>query len=57
MSRKKLADRKIRKLFKRGNSIAITLPIEIVRKLKLRKTQKMVVKSRGNVITIRDWEK
>lgn len=37
MSRRKLKDRNTRKLFTRGSSTAITLPIEIVRKLKLRK--------------------
>ena len=56
MARRKLGDKNIRKLTKIGNkSIGLTLPIEIVRELKWRKKQKVVVKKRGKSIIISDW--
>lgn len=39
-----------------GKSIGITLPIEIVRDLKWRERQKVVVERKGKTITIRDWK-
>lgn len=58
MSRRKLADNNIRKLTRVGQtSLAVTIPIEIVRKLKLRERQKVVVEERGGVIRIKDWQK
>ena len=57
MTRRKLAEKNIRKLTRVGKtSLAVTIPIEIVNKLKLRERQKVVVKNRGEVITIRDWK-
>jgi antitoxin component of MazEF toxin-antitoxin module len=56
--RRKLGDKNIRKLSRIGDkSIGLTLPIEMVRKLKWREKQKVVVKLRGKKITIEDWEK
>jgi len=46
--------RKITKL-SGGKSYGITLPILIMRKLKWRERQKVVVKLRGKKITIEDW--
>jgi len=45
MARRKLNERNTRKLFRtgRGSSVAVTLPIEIVRELKWREKQKVVV--------------
>lgn len=58
MARKKLEDRNIRKLTKVGRqSIAVTLPIEIVRELKLREKQKVVVKKVRGGVVIKDWKK
>lgn len=58
MSRRKLKNKNIRKLSRIGDkSIGLTLPIEIVRKLKWREKQKVVVKLRGKRIIIEDWEK
>jgi len=58
MPRRKLEDKSIRKLTKLGGkSIAVTIPIEIIRKLKWRERQKVVVKLRGKKITIEDWKK
>ena len=60
MARRKLKEKNIRKLMRtgrNGRSVAVTLPIEIVEKLKWRERQKVVVKLRGKTITIKDWKK
>lgn len=58
MPRRKLSERNIRKLRKNyGGSVLVTLPIEIIRVLKWRDGQKVVVKRRGNGINISDWKK
>jgi len=58
MARQKLEERNIRKLTKIGRqSIAVTLPIEIVRELKWRERQKVVVKKSGKKLIIEDWKK
>ena len=56
MSRRKLEDKNIRKVFKSGSSYALTLPIEVVRDLKIRKGQKMIVKMRREKNIIEDWK-
>jgi antitoxin component of MazEF toxin-antitoxin module len=57
MSRRRLEKNNIRKLGRIGNhSIGLTLPIEIVRELKWREKQKVVVKKRGKGILIVDWK-
>ena len=49
-------NKNIRKLTKTGgHSIGVTIPIEIIRKLKWRERQKVVVDLRGDKITIEDW--
>ncbi len=55
---RKLEDQNVRKLTKVGKqSIAVTIPIEIVRELKWREKQKVVVtRVRGGVM-IKDWKK
>ena len=51
-------NKNIRKITKLGgSSLAITIPISIIRKLKWREKQKVVVKLRGKKITIEDWKK
>ena len=59
MPRRKLSDRNIRKIIKTGKkgSFSITLPIEVVRELKWREKQKVVVNRRGKKIVIEDWQK
>ena len=58
MARRKLKDKNIRKLTKVGKlSMAVTLPIEIVRELKWRERQKLVVKKVGKKVIITDWKK
>jgi len=58
MARRKLEDRETRKLSKRTNgSYQVTLPVEIVRELKWRGGQKLVVRKSGDKIIIEDWKK
>jgi bifunctional DNA-binding transcriptional regulator/antitoxin component of YhaV-PrlF toxin-antitoxin module len=58
MPTRKLEDKNIRKLTKVGkHSIAVTLPIEIVREFGWREKQKVVVKKRGKNLIISDWKK
>ena len=57
MSRRKLEDKNTRKLLRLGKSIGVTLPIEMIRKLKWRKKQKITVKLKGKKIIIEDWKK
>lgn len=58
MARRKLDERNIRKLSKTGGgrSISVTLPIEMVRNLKWREHQKVVVTQQGKKLVIEDWE-
>lgn len=55
---RKIQEQNVRKLTKVGRqSIAVTIPIEIVRALKWKTKQKVVVeKVRGGVL-IKDWKK
>ncbi|MBU4480147.1 hypothetical protein KKG48_01745 [Patescibacteria group bacterium] len=57
MARKKLEERNIRKLSKSNSSYYITLPIEGIRDLGWKKSQKLVaeVDSKKKRIIIRDW--
>ena len=57
MSRRKLGDKSTRKIIKSGNSYAVTIPIEVMRTLKWREKQKVVVKQRGKGASIVDWKK
>lgn len=56
MAIRKLEDKNIRKILKSGDSYAITIPIEMLNKLKWREKQKVVVKMKGKSIIIRDWK-
>jgi bifunctional DNA-binding transcriptional regulator/antitoxin component of YhaV-PrlF toxin-antitoxin module len=58
MARRTIEEHNIRKLNKvgRGRTIAVTLPIELVRELGWREKQKVVVKKRGNGLFIEDWK-
>jgi antitoxin component of MazEF toxin-antitoxin module len=55
--RRKLVDKNIRKIYKHSSSYALTLPIEIVKKLKIKEKQKVVVRRSGKKIIIEDWTK
>jgi len=54
--RRKLKDKNIRKIFKSGSSYAVTIPIELIKELKWKEKQKVVVKKRGEGLVIVDWE-
>lgn len=54
---RKLKEKSTRKIFKSGNSYAITLPVELMNELKWQEKQKVVVKKRGRGILIVDWKK
>jgi bifunctional DNA-binding transcriptional regulator/antitoxin component of YhaV-PrlF toxin-antitoxin module len=55
---RKLQEKNIRKLTRVGKtSISVTIPIEIVKGLKWKERQKVVVKQSGKKIIIQDWEK
>jgi hypothetical protein len=58
MARRKLEDRNVRKLGRvgSGKTMMVTLPIELVRELKWREKQKVVVTKRGNKLIIEDWQ-
>ena len=54
---RKIEEQNIRKLTKLGgHSIAVTLPIEIIRELGWKERQKVVVKRVGKKIVIEDWK-
>jgi len=58
MARRKIEDKNVRKLTKLGGkSIAVTLPIDMVRALAWRERQKVVVSKHGSKIIIEDWKK
>ncbi len=57
MARRKLEDKNIRKILKSGDSYAVTIPIDVVRELKWKEKQKVVVRKRGKGVSIVDWKK
>ena len=57
MGRRTIGDRNIRKISKMGNgSTYITLPVELVRELRWRERQKVVVRRLGKKLIIEDWK-
>lgn len=57
MARRPLHERSIRKLLKFARtSIAVTLPIELVRELRWREGQKVTIKKQGERLIIEDWK-
>ena len=60
MGRTIIENRNIRKLSRvgRGNTYSLTLPIEMIRKLKWQKTQKIEVEldEKKNRLIIKDWK-
>jgi hypothetical protein len=57
MPRRKLKEEHIRNLQRSGGSYHLTIPIRIVRKLRWRERQRLVVRQTGQSIRISDWEK
>lgn len=57
MAQAKLTDRSIRKLSKvaSGNSYSVTIPIDIVRAMKWKERQRLVITREGRHVVIKDW--
>ena len=57
MPRRKIQDRNIRKITKSGGgSYYVTIPIELMREVRWKERQKVIVKKRGKGLSIIDWE-
>jgi len=56
MARRKLKYKNIRKILRNGGSYAVTIPIEVLKELKWKEKQKVVVKKRGKGLSVVDWE-
>ncbi len=56
MTRRKVEDKNIRKIFRSGASHALTIPKEMMKELKWKEKQKVVVKKRGSSIIVSDWK-
>ncbi len=56
MTRRRAQDKNTRKVFKSGSSYAVTIPLEIIKELKIKKGQKMIIRLSGKKIIIEDWK-
>lgn len=57
MPSRKIEESNIRKLTKVGGaSMSVTIPIHIIRELKWKEKQKVVVKKQGKKIIVQDWK-
>jgi hypothetical protein len=58
MGRRALENKNIRKINKtKAGSVLVTLPIELVRELKWRDKQKVVITKKGSKLVIEDWKR
>ena len=58
MTTRKSKDRNIRNLTRVGKtSIAVTIPVEMIKNLKWKERQKVVLSLKNKKITIEDWHK
>jgi len=58
MSDKKESEKNIRKLTRVGKtSLCVTIPVGMVKELKWKERQKVVLNLKGGKITIEDWKK
>lgn len=58
MPTRKIENRNIRNLTKvAGKSLAVTIPIDLVRKLGWKERQKVTVTSKGKKLEVKDWKK
>jgi len=55
--RRKIVYKNMRKIYKKAGSYAVTIPMEMVKKLKIREGQKVKFSKRGKSIIIKDWKK
>ena len=57
MPTQKLKNKNVRKLLKlAGRSLAVTIPIELAERLKLREGQKVKFSLKGQSLILRDWK-
>lgn len=55
--RRKLEDKNVRKIYKKAGSYGVTIPMEMIKDLKIKEGQKVVVKKKASKIIISDWKK
>lgn len=55
--RRKLKNKNIRKVYKKTGSYAVTIPMEMIKTLKIKKGQKVEFFMKGKSIIIKDWKK
>ena len=57
MSIRKSTEKNIRKLTRAGKtSLSVTIPIEMIRQLKWREKQKVVIALKGETLTVKDFK-
>lgn len=58
MAIRKLSEQNTRKLTRvGGTSLSVTIPVDIVRKLRWKERQKVVVRKSGSGVSVKDWGK
>lgn len=57
MPDRKYKDRNTRKIFKKGGSFSLSVPIEIIKSLGWKEKQKVVVKKIKGGFVARDWKR
>jgi len=55
MTMRKFEDKNVRKIQRSGGSYTVSIPVEMMDKLKWKEKQIVVVKIKGRSIIIRDW--
>ncbi len=54
--RRKLKEKSIRKVYRKAGSYGVTIPMEIIKALKIKEGQKVVITRKGQKIMIEDWK-
>ena len=57
MPRRRIGKENIRKIQQSGDMYTVSIPIELMRKLKWREHQKVVVRKFGKGLKIKDWSR
>lgn len=57
MPNRKYNQRDVRKIFRRGGSFSLTIPIEVLKALGWKEKQKVVVKKIKGGFQVKDWKK
>ncbi len=56
MTRRKVGEENVRKIQKMRRSYYVSLPVNIVRRLRWQEGQNVTVENRGKEIVIKDWK-